>query len=184
VNLFHYAFSTPTQDEDIMTMTRKHAKRILTQRMIDAAQSVRKTTFIVETIEPIVTGYQKAVLEKHRFTAAEEYRGDLPEGTVILEPARTYLLSDEDFMTYWEECNQERIKAALIVDNLGQCPLLLAKHMRSKARQELIVSMEPLTGVSLDQALRMIGLQGDRFEQLIELCLGMVVNLTKAEGEV
>lgn len=184
LGMFSAIFSNHTIGEKIMTMTRKHAKQILTQRMIDAAQSVRKATFILEGIEPIVTGYQKAILEKHQFTAADEYRGDMPEGTVILDPTRTYLLSDKDFMIYWDECNQERIKAALIVDNLGQCPLLVAKHMRSKARQELIAAMEPLTGVSLGQSLRLIGSQGDRFEQLIELCLGMVINLTKAEGEV
>jgi hypothetical protein len=166
-----------------MTMTRKHAKRLLTQRMIEAAQSVRKTTFILETIEPIVAGYQKAILEKHQFTVADEYRGDLPEGTVILEPAQAYLLSDADFKTYLEECDQEMIKAALIVDEPDQCPLLMARRMRSKARQELIRAMEPLTGVSLDHALRLIGAHGDRYEQLIELCLGMVINLTKADGE-
>jgi hypothetical protein len=69
------------------------------------------------------------------------------------------------------------------VDEPDQCPLLMARRMRSKARQELIRAMEPLTGVSLDQALRLIGSPGDRFEQLIELCLGMVINLTKADGE-
>ncbi|WP_031431850.1 hypothetical protein [Methylomicrobium agile] len=165
-----------------MTMTRKHAKRLLTQRMIDAAQSARKTTFILEAIEPVVIGYKRAILENHQFRADASLNPDI-EGALVLDPEHAYLLSDEDYWIYAEECNEARIKAALIVDNPGQCPLLVAQEMQRKAQKELIDAMESLTGVSLDQGLRLIRLPDNRFEQLISLCMSMVINLTKADGE-
>lgn len=125
-----------------------------TSDMIHAAQTVFLCMAMVETIKPIVTGYQKAILNKYQFkVASDKVNRGHDKDEIILDPDKSYLLDDSDSQVYIEETFRERDRAGLKVSNPEFCPLLVAEHNLTKAQHILIRSMEPLTGVTLDQIL-------------------------------
>ena len=120
-----------------------------TQDMVHAAKAVFVCMAIEQTIRPIVTGYQKAILEKGQYHIAKKWidrRGE-PD-RIITEPNQSYLLEDDDFGHYLTECNQARIVAKLHVENDEFCPLLVAQENVRKAEKLLIDVMEPITHIT------------------------------------
>lgn len=119
--------------------------------MLQAAGIVFKAMAWVDVIKPVVEGYQKEILSRHQWHIAKEWsekRGS-PD-RIILEPTNSYLLEDEDFQTYLQECHVARAKAGLKVDNDDFCPLLVAENLLNKAKNVLIDVMSTTTGIEHD----------------------------------
>ena len=115
-----------------------------TREMINSAKKVFMMMAIVETIKPIVTGYQLESLTKHQFK-------NIHSGEVITKPFQSYLMSDEDYQIYWNECRASRNEAGLQVESDEFCPLLVAEYDVVKAKRELAEVMEPITKIKYDQ---------------------------------
>jgi len=123
----------------------------ITPEMIKAAEMIFAAKAFVETIKPVVIGYQEKILKKHKFRQAAEWseyndRIQLPD--VITRVQDAFLMSDEDFKIYPAECNEERKKAGLKVEKEEHCPLCVAEHILSQAESHLIDLFTPLTGIS------------------------------------
>lgn len=109
---------------------------------------------VVETIRPIVEGYQKEILAKHGFTNQKTVERFAHRGTapveVIHDPQRSFELSDDDFAIYLKECNEARLAAGLHTDDPNHCPLLVAENLHRQAQRAFMESMESFTGINVD----------------------------------
>lgn len=140
-----------------------------TNDMIKNAELVFLCMAEVETIKPIVKGYQKKVLAKHNFKCASEWRKE--EGLkTILDPKHDYLLSEEDFKIYLQDCRIEQEKAGLKTDSPEHCPLLVAEDNLRKSENDLITSFELITGLKLNDVNRRL----DTRKNFIDLTLKLM----------
>ncbi len=89
----------------------------------------------LETVRPIVTGYQKAILKE--LGAVDE------NGRPILNPDDAYLLAGRMSDVYFARCNEEAAKNSL-VHKPECCPLLEAESLERATRRELIDHVLPL----------------------------------------
>lgn len=145
-----------------------------TSEMISAAKAVFLAMAFVETVKPIVKGYQTAILEKHRFLIDPnllKIDGFGDEDPVILVPERTFLMNADDFNVYIQETYEARDKAGLTVDQPDFCPLLVAEELLRKAEAALIETMKPVTKLTGDHLL-CAGL--DKYEKYIDLTLRLL----------
>jgi hypothetical protein len=128
----------------------------------------------VETIRPVVEGYQREILNMMQAHIAPKniIRGRQDE--IILDPENTYLMKEDDFAEYIDECHIAAQKHGFNVQEKGHCPLLIAKNNLRKARQLLIETMEPITGIKLDDLFHH-GLTD--YENYIELTLKMIASM-------
>lgn len=141
---------------------------------------------LVETVRPIVEGYQKAILAKYNFTNQRTverfaHRGAAPV-EIILDPKRTFELSEEDFAVYLKECNDARIEAGLHVDNPEHCPLLVAENVYRQAQRAFMESMESFTGINVDSLIGIIdGIK--KYDDFTESTLKLVTPFIKKKAE-
>lgn len=89
----------------------------------------------LETVKPIVTGYQKAILKE--LGAMDE------NGRPILNPEDAYLLDERMSDIYFTRCDEEAAKNNL-VHKPECCPLLEAESFVRATRWELIDLVLPL----------------------------------------
>lgn len=89
----------------------------------------------LETVRPIVTGYQKAILKE--LGAVDE------NGRPILKPEDAYLLDERMSAVYFTRCDEEAAKNNL-VHKPECCPLLEAESLERATRRELIDHVLPL----------------------------------------
>lgn len=143
--------------------------------MIHAAESVFMCMAIVETIKPVVTGYQRAILKKHQFPIAKKWEERARPVEVILDPDHAYLLEDFDFQTYLEECRVEQAKAKLYTEQPEFCPLLVAEHMLTKAQWTFADAMEPITGIKTGVITGRL----DEYRKYIDLSLRLLAPFVK-----
>ncbi len=149
------------------------------QDMISAATAVFTAMAYVQTIEPIVRGYQKKILDKYKFKIDKRWTENKRRNPgIITDPKRAYLMSDDDFKFYLEELNEERKKAGLRVENPEFCPLLVAEDILNKAEFLLCQAMEPITKITHDQIMRS-GL--DKYKKYIDLSLKLLAPFVKNE---
>lgn len=148
-----------------------------TADMVKAAKNVVACMAIVETIRPIVEGYKRKILANMRSRKADKFRDveSIPE--IILEPKDAWKMGDKDFKFYLSECNKDRVKAGLHVDDPEFCPLLVAENMLRKAKSVLIDAMEPITKIKADSIYN-----PEHSEQLVELTLRLLAPFVK-EGK-
>lgn len=113
-----------------------------TQAMIEQAEALFTAIAYESHLMPIVLAYQRAILSTHQFRVSAEFC-DIggADNEPITDPALSYLLSDADARVYFDECNRARIAAGLVIDKEGQCPLLLAQHVRSLAETTLVTTV-------------------------------------------
>jgi hypothetical protein len=150
-------------------MNKAKMKFTPTKDMIEAAETVFKAMAYVETLKPVVTGYQEAVLKKHQFEA---------EGDIVLNPDHCYLLKDTDFEIYLKEINEARVKAGLKISKEGNCPLLEAETILRDAQRVLVDTMEPVTNLDTDTVL--CSKNGmENYKQLIDMILKLLSSFVK-----
>lgn len=144
---------------------------------LKAAELTFLAMAVVETIKPVVKGYQSKILEAHKFKFKDEHEREyFFEKTgkdYCADSEHTYLLSDEDFKVYLDECEFERKKAKLSVaphkDGEGYCPLLMAESDVVDAQRMLVDSFEPLTGIRYRDLCKL-----EHYDKMKELLLGLM----------
>jgi len=146
-----------------------------TSEMIQSAKSVFMTMAMVETIKPIVKGYEREILAKHQFHIAQEWIDKGDEDRIILDPNQSCLLGDNDFAVYLAETNEAREKAGLKVDNPEFCPLLVAEDLQSRAENVLIDTMESITNFNQKE----IALYGENRKKFLDLTLRLLAPFIK-----
>lgn len=149
-------------------MNKENMKNFLpSQEMIAATESVFLNMAVVETIRPIVRGYQRKILLKHKMKYAKESVQKHFGSCYLTDPDHVYLLSDSDFKVYLAECRKEQEKARLKTDNPEHGPLLVAENNLRKAENLLMDSFEPLTGLKSSD----INMRFDTRTRFLELTL-------------
>jgi hypothetical protein len=153
---------------------------------IKFAELMLMSQAVVETVRPIVEGYQKAILAKHNFTNGRTverlaHRGAAPV-EVILDPKRSFELSDDDFAVYLKECNEARIASGLQTDDPDHCPLLVAENLHRQAQRAFMESMESFTGINIDS---LIGIYDGikQYNDFTESTLRLVIPFMKKKAE-
>lgn len=123
-----------------------------TPAMISAAETLFTAMAFAETIRLIVLKYKTEILAEGRWHIKSEFATRLKD-EVILDPRRSYLMSDEDFAIYNTKCKIARDKANLKVDHDEQCPLLVAEELERQAKRALINAMADITKITADKLL-------------------------------
>ena len=119
-----------------------------TPEMLTASRNVFVAMAHTEVIRPIVDAYHKKVLDEMK----PVIDGRWPDAGQLITCTRdSYLMSDEDFEKYMRLIKEERNKAGLRVEHDDNCPLLVAEHLQVIAENNLINTLEPITGLTLDQ---------------------------------
>ena len=144
------------------------------ETIIIVGRAVFTAMAFVETIRPVVEGYQREILNMMQAHIAPKniIRGRQDE--IILDPENTYLMEEKDFTEYIDECHIAAQKHGFTVPEKGYCPLLIAKHNLTKAKHLLIETMEPITSIKIDDLFHH-GLTD--YENYIELTLKMIASM-------
>lgn len=131
-----------------------------------------------ETLEPIITGLQRALLQTYQFRCAEEWRLATPElPAFVTDPRQTYLMDDTDFGLYSAKLHQAYLAHGFKI-NYGYCPLLIAQHNLSRAARQMVDAAEYFTGLSYDTLL----CRFDLHEQFLKTLVGLVLSAEKERG--
>lgn len=168
-----------------MSSTTAPAKFVPTAHMIGVAEICFVAIAFEQQVESIVVPYQTKILAERAYSVRDEYLEPMEKGggapERILNPDLTYLLSEADFAVYSARCEEERIKAGLVIEKEGQCPLLVARHLTVIAKRELVDSLSPISGVTADQCMC---LNFDKYKELVELSLRLTAPFVKSGTEV
>lgn len=151
-----------------------------TDEQIQATETLLLAMAHEQTIEPIVTGYQKAILEQHQFHVASRWvgvRGGVDR--IILDPRETYLLNEEDSEVYFRECDLARDSAGLIVEQPGFCPLLVAQNLRVQAEMALLDVMSKTPG--LEHLSNVRSMRKDTYDEVLDLTLRMMTRFVRED---
>lgn len=155
---------------------------VATKEMLDCVKNVLLCQAMVATIKPIVEAYQKDILQRHQFHiwdyATREDMKKQKTDRICLDEKDAFLISDEDFKIYDQECKKARDEAGLKVDMDEFCPLLVAENLLGKANNLLLDSMFPVTGLKQEDYFR----SGDgckTYDKAINLITSLLVAYTK-----
>lgn len=150
-----------------------------TNEMISACKAVLMAKAWYATVEPIVRGYEREILQRYQFhkvgKPCKEYT-DAPE--IILDPKKSWLMRDEDFLVYDAECKKERDKAGLKVNHQDNCPLLEAETLERNTQHALIEAVAPMLGITLEQVTRSL----DTYNKFVDLAMKWIVSYSKAHN--
>lgn len=154
-----------------------------TEGMVRAAENLFAAMANEQVIRPIVTGYQKRILEKHQFPASDLGLGAAAKAPeVIMDPARAWLMSDEDFAVYLQECFEARDAAGLKVDVPENCPLLVAEDVRIQASNALLEEMSSIENL---KSLRSVIFAGvDEYNRAVDLCLKLLAPFVSPSDDI
>lgn len=131
----------------------------------------------VETIRPIVEGYQRAILADGDYQMCNVWHESMTKGKIdpgnsrITEPERSYLLAAADAERYHKACNQAAKDAGLGVSKEGNCPLLEAKHLLVHAENELLEAFAS----DMDEKVFAEPMLLDHREKLLDIIFGLVI---------
>jgi hypothetical protein len=147
----------------------------LTKTLIEAVKTACQAEAYLETVRPIIEGYQKEILEKHQFKIDNErwkdYGFDLEKE--ILETKDTYKMKDSDFQIYFKECELKHIEHGFVVKE-GCCPLLVAESMLRNAKHEVKIAAKYIHKMSNDDMYRM---NLEQSKKLYDLIIKLVFSL-------
>lgn len=141
------------------------------EELVRAAEALFMAMAMESTVRPVVEQYTRAILAKHQFPIDAIWREHGMEGTV-LEPKRSYLLSNEDADKYHRECMAARDAARLKVSSPDNCPLLEAENYVLRAQNAFITQLSALPGLELFGKTEMLSL--DQRAKVIDLGLRLV----------
>lgn len=124
------------------------------QVQIQAARTLMVAMANEQMVEPIVRGYQRAILERHQWRVCPTM-ADMTCGVeIVTDPKLAYLMRDEDAAIYYAECDKAKEASGLKVTKAEHCPLLEAQSDVLGARRDLVAALEPATGVTWDMLMR------------------------------
>jgi len=126
----------------------------ISKEMISLAETVMQAMALEGTVREVVEGYQRAILQAHRWPPAEEFANYPSIPKVILEPKHTYLLGQEHATQYYAQCDDARKAAGLGVIKEGNCPLIEAESLRFRAENALLAEVSKLPGLGRIDATR------------------------------
>lgn len=138
-----------------------------TKEMIKAAKNVLIAMAYTETVRPIVLKYQQKEIDIMQ--AVNRY-----DGSIITNPAHSYLMSDEDFEIYHKAIKEARDKAGLKVEHEDHCPLLVAEALQRNAERYLCDTMYPISKLSTDDVICSPG-GLELYKELINLNLRLLL---------
>lgn len=144
--------------------------------VISATETVLLAQAWVDTVRPVVVGYQVKVLAEMQVRTDKQHREH--DDYIILDPERTFLMSDDDFKTYMTLTRIEQDKAGLITESPEFCPLLVAENLLSDAQKVLIDTLEPITGLS-GHLLICNGMKV--YKQYLEICLSWLARFVDSQ---
>lgn len=124
------------------------------QAQIKAAQNLMLAMSHLQLVEPIVRGYQRAILERHQWRICPSMADMGREQEVITDPKRAYMLAEADAAVYYALCDEAKQAAGLKLTKPENCPLLEAEGFVLDARRALVAALEPVTGVTWDKLMR------------------------------
>ena len=156
-----------------MVKTAQELKESISQDIIEAGKTLLTAKAYVETIRPVVEGYQKEILNNHQWHIASKWtkrRRGYDEDSIILDPDHSYLLEDKDAAIYYEELHKEHLKHGFKVKK-DYCPLLIAQNMERKARDILFDLLQPITGIDPSEIY-----QVKHLNEYERIALEMIVN--------
>ncbi|MCA6372179.1 MAG: hypothetical protein IM631_12440 [Cytophagales bacterium] len=151
--------------EKIKRLTQAEMRASITEDMVEAANTFCLAKALVQTVRPVVEGYQKEILALNRFTNKGEVariaegaakRGREPiqiDEAVVLDPEYVFLLSDEDFKSFWAQCLERQKAAGLVTKSDEECPLLVAESTERQARRLFVDAMKPITKMDSDMLM-------------------------------
>lgn len=73
------------------------------------------------------------------------------DGEIIVEPNKSYLLSEKDYKVYWKRMNEYYDSLGLQRPTENHCPLLMAQSQQRKAERTLLQAMQKYTGMDVDK---------------------------------
>jgi len=144
-----------------------------TPRMISAVETYLAARLCEKKIQPIVIGYEAEILGRYRFKAERSTQPGQEE--IILDPEKSYRISEADSEVYVSECRKARAAERITIDgeDPDTCPLLKARHSVVLAENEVIKSMsETPQLVSFGDKLFVLKLE-DR-KKVVELSIGLM----------
>ena len=124
------------------------------QAQIQAARNLMVAMAHVQLVEPIVTGYQRAILERHQWGVSPEMAELSCGKDVITDPKHAYLLSDANAAIYYAACDEAKKASGLKVARPDNCPWLEAQNQVLDAQRALVAALEPATRVTWDMLMR------------------------------
>lgn len=171
--------------EKMKKLTQSEMRAMITSDMVEAANTFCLAKAFVQTVRPVVDGYQKEVLALNQFTNKGEIarmaegaakRGREPiqiDEAVVLDPEYVFLLSDEDFKSFWAQCLERQKAAGLVTKSDQECPLLVAESHEREARRLFVDAMKPIT--KMDSDMLMASKNGfENFTKAAELSLHLL----------
>ena len=140
----------------------------LTPALIAAVKSHLMAKAYTETIRPIVVGYQKEILERHKFP----YKEDREMGEYVDNPSLDYLMADKDSDIYYAELDKAKALHPFGKDlEPGFCPLLIAENLQRQACQLMINEAAYIIGFSYDDIVML-----EHYAEAEELVEKIVIN--------
>lgn len=124
----------------------------------------------VETIKPVIDKIHQDWLDSNKPKAAQEWGAD----QVITRPFDTYLMEEEQFLTYLTDTAKAKREAGFEVKDDDICPLGVAEHNVIKAEWRMLKHSECLTGVKDIHFTSM-----DKREEFIDLTVKAVNSAPK-----
>lgn len=118
----------------------------LSPQVISLAQKIFELTLFIETIEPIVIGYEKALFRNHHWYA--DPSTNLNTQVRLTNRKQVCLMSKEDVQLYFSLLNQSRIASGLFTHDEDICPLTAAESRLYRLQSTLIESMSQFTSLS------------------------------------
>lgn len=140
--------------------------------LLRAAESLLVAMTAERLVRPVVEAYEHAILAKHQFPPAEEYRQHVKE-EVILDRTNAWLLGEADFKVYNAECFAARDAAGLKVSQPDNCPLLEAENAQRLAVNALIQEVGNIPGLETfkkDNGAMTLEMR----KQIVDITLGLV----------
>jgi hypothetical protein len=144
-----------------------------TKEMIEAGETLLMAMAFVETIKPIVIGYQTKVLADMKVC---ELRNP---SKVVMNPEQSYLMSNSDAEVYYSRIDAEMVAADLKTIKEGCCPLLEAEQLVREAKRAVVDSLFTTTGIDADLLMRK---SMDKYQEYIDLCLRMLTHFVSKDA--
>lgn len=147
-------------------ITPEELQRRITLAMVVAAKKLLEKKEFAEKLRPIILAEKLKIIQEHGFCCGET--GDENRGKPITNPKYDWLMADDDFNKYLDECAKMYLRLGLKVAS-DCCPLLIADDETRKAKRHLLEVCQPV----------MLGLTGEALRLKPELLDQIVDNLLK-----